>query len=261
MSTAARTIDTVTHVDREMALRPSRARRAGRKVAAAAALALACSAVIVAPASAELEQAFAGWLAFTAQDDFGGASEKLDGVIWWLDGQLRFRDDVGGYSNTLIRPGLGWAFSEQGSLLAGYTYIHSTPVAGPSFNEHQAWQQFQWSEPSGLFSRLWRTRLEQRFRDGSDDVGVRLRQLFRTSIPIREGSSLSIVGHDEVFFHLNDTDWGAKTGFDQNRFFIGFGWQASKKIALELGYMNFYTDKATGPNQLDHIVQLWMHLR
>ena len=48
---------------------------------------------------------------------------------------------------------------------------------------------------------------------------------------------------------------------NQNRFFIGFGWQASKKIALELGYMNFYTDKATGPNQLDHIVQLWMHLR
>lgn len=208
-----------------------------------------------APAAADLSQDGGGWIVLVTQGDFGRLSPKLERLRYWFDPQVRFLDSTGGFSQALIRPGLGWTIFDHGALWAGYTWIRTEPVSGPHQTENQVWQQFTWSEPSGPFTRLWRTRLEQRFRTGSDDVGLRLRQLFKTTLPIRDGSPISISAFDEVFFHLRDTDWGADAGFDENRFFLGLAWRYAPKIGgtVEVGYMNRYIDKVGGTNVLEHL--------
>ena len=230
----------------------SRGSRQGRAWGLVVALALC-----IAPASAraDLDQDVGGWLVVVAQGDFGGVSPKLERLKYWFDPQVRFLGDNEGYSQALVRPALGWGIFDSGAVWAGYTYIHTTSPAGVDTHEHQAWQQFTWSEPSGRFSRLWRTRLEQRFRTDSDDVGVRLRQLFKTTVPIRKGSPVSVALFDEVFFHLRDTDWGNDAGFDENRFFLGMAWKYAPKVGgvVEVGYMNRYIDKVGAPNRLEHL--------
>jgi len=39
---------------------------------------------------------------------------------------------------------------------------------------------------------------------------------------------------------VNDTDWGAVSGFDQNRAFLGVNAKINQQVALEVGYLNQY---------------------
>lgn len=212
--------------------------------------------LLAATASAEVDQHGGGWIIVSATGDFEAASPKLARLKYWFDSQVRFLADEGGYYQSLIRPGLGWGVFKRGAVWVGYNWLRTDLEGIAPIDEQQVWEQFTWSEPAGDWSRLWRTRLEQRFVSGADDVGVRLRQLFRTSIPIQKGSPLSVAAYDEVFFNLNDTDWGREAGFDQNRFFIGMAWKLLPKLGttLEIGYMNQYIDAPSGPNQLNHLV-------
>ncbi len=75
---------------------------------------------------------------------------------------------------------------------SGYAYVimdcenrsyrlRTVDSSGVGTNEHRAWQDFLWKEPAGRTQRMWRTRLEERFRKGSSETGVRLRQLLKDS--------------------------------------------------------------------------------
>ena len=63
------------------------------------------------------------------------------------------------------------------------------------------------------------------------------------------------MGWDELFFNLNNTDWGADSGFAQNRFFGGVGWKFDTKgrIKAEAGYLNQFIDKMSGDDTMNHI--------
>jgi hypothetical protein len=56
---------------------------------------------------------------------------------------------------------------------------------------------------------------------------------------------LSIVGWNEIFLNLNDTDWGAQSGFDQNRLFAGPGYGFTPMLRVQAGYLNRYVDTPT----------------
>jgi hypothetical protein len=216
-----------------------------------------------APASAEVDNDVGGWIVVVATGDFGDVSPELTRLKYWFDSQIRLYDDTDGYGQSLLRPALGWGIFDRGALWIGYNWIHTRPSTGPTSDEHQVWEQFTWSEPSGSVSRTWRTRFEQRFSDKGDDVGLRLRQLFRTGIPIRKGSRFEVVAWDEVFFHLRDTDWGLEAGFDENRFFVGLGWKVAPSFGgdVELGYMNRYIDQSVGQNVLQHVISVTFGFR
>ena len=57
------------------------------------------------------------------------------------------------------------------------------------------------------------------------------------------GVSPTPMAWDEVFIGLNDIDWGAPRGLDQNRLFVG-GWAAvAPHLRVELGYLFLYVDR------------------
>lgn len=201
---------------------------------------------------------FGVWLTALAVGSFAPLSPDLGNLRWWLDGQLRLLDDSGGYDQGLIRPAVGFAFTDGISAWLGYTYVHTDARSGLQFDEHRLWQQLLWSTEFAPIGFLSRTRLEERFLQTGSDTGWRLRQLFKVTYPFGSRSRLGLTGFEEVLFNLNDTDWGAKAGFAQNRLFAGFFWRIDEKprTTLELGYLNQYIPNAGRRDRMNDIVMV-----
>jgi len=207
------------------------------------------------PAQGTVEDVGA-WFIFAGQGRFDPAPAEPQPWRWWFDGQLRFSDDSDGFDQSILRPGLGYALGEKTTLWLGYGWFHSDPAATPAHDEHRIWQQLTWDFGLGEQAFGSRTRLEQRFLDTGDDVGWRFRQMLRWTPPRDQASGIGLRVWDELFFGLNDTDWGASAGFDQNRFFIGpgFTFGESNRFTFEVGYLHQYIRRETGPDASNHIL-------
>ncbi len=179
------------------------------------------TAFTVGMAHAETQNDNGLWVVAIAQGSAGSEGSDPSRVKWWLDVQARFSGDADGFSQGIVRPGIGYAVTEKAAVWLGYAWIRTLPASGGNLDEHQVWEQLTWSSRLNQINFLSRTRLEQRFRDGGDDTGWRLRQFFKFTYPLPNKPSVSLVGYDELFFALNNTDWGAESGFDRNRLFLG----------------------------------------
>jgi len=207
---------------------------------------------------ADLDQNAGVWIMGMASGNFEHVDSRLERVRWWLDVQGRFRDDSDGFHQSLVRPGLGLDVSEEVSVWAGYAWIRTDPEGGPRSDEHRIWQQLLWMPRWGSVSGQSRTRLEQRFVSTGDDVGWRLREFVKLARPFSFEPRLSLVGYDEVFFDLNDTDFGQDAGFAQNRLFVGLAWRfdGAGRVVAELGYLNQFIDVRSGRGTMNHLVSL-----
>lgn len=158
-------------------------------------------------------------------------------VLAWLDAQARFRDDASELDVAAVRPALGWRFGPGVDAYAGYAYVVQKR-SGPDVVEHRAWEQVGYPLGSWLDGRLTgRTRVEQRMRRGAADTGWRVRQTLRYARPFAAQPRLALVLWDEAFVTLDDTDWGQRRGFDQNRAFLGAAWQGAWHLRVEAGYL------------------------
>ena len=184
----------------------------------------------------------------------GPASEDSRALLWF-DGHLRFADKGDSLGTAIVRPGVGWRVNERLDVWAGYAHIVSH-ASHPNVKEHRAWQQASVAAGTWLGGAVsLRTRLEQRFRQGADGSGLRLRQFVRWARPI-EATRLSWVLSDEVFFNLNETDWGQVQGFGQNRAFAGVAFQGTRDLRLEGGYLHNHIDGGRGRDRTNHNLSL-----
>lgn len=196
------------------------------------------------------------WLALFADGDI--ESSRSESLKWWFDGQLRFLDEADGFGQSLVRPGIGWRLGGSAAIWAGYAWIHTSPGNSRDFDEHRLWQQVTWSDEGCGASLGYRSRLEQRFLETGSDTGWRFRQLLAVRRPLGSTQHLTAVAWDEVFIHLNDTDWGADGGFDRNRAFLGLGFKhhPDSPFRVEVGYLNQYTDVSGRPDISDHLLSI-----
>lgn len=156
--------------------------------------------------------------------------------LLWFDAHARFSEDVSRLGVSIVRPGVGYRVNDRISLWGGYAWVVSRADGRASITEHRIWQQATYRIGAGDWGTLsGRTRLEQRFLETGDDTGFRARQFFRWIKPI--GPDWSATAWNETFIALNDTDFGANAGYDQNRTFIGARWRASERFSLEGGYL------------------------
>jgi hypothetical protein len=209
------------------------------------------------PVQAETEDDEGLWLLALGQGSLGSADQEPARLRWWLDVQARFSNDADGFSQSIVRPGIGYEIADNTTLWLGYGWIRTSPTSGKDFDEHRIWQQLIWSKLLNGVSISSRTRLEQRFREGGNETGWRLRQFFKAAYTLPGSPDISLVGYDELFFGLNDTDWGARSGFDRNRLFLGVGWHVGEsRHSIEIGYLNQYIDNASGNDLMEHILSL-----
>lgn len=210
-------------------------------------------------ARAELADDFRIWGNVTARGNFGGIDPSLKPFRWWMEVQPRSREEGEDMDQLLIRPGIGYAVTDHSSVWIGYAHVINFPAAGDNIHEDRFWQQYMWSGATPLGAFTSRTRFEQRWQTNGNETGGRFRQMFKLSWPLPFYQPVSLVGWDEVFVNLNDTNWGARQGFDQNRGFAGFGYRVLPPVLVEIGYMNQYINRAT-IDSLNHILSLNLFL-
>ena len=172
---------------------------------------------------------------------------------WYAELQPRWREEGSHMDQLLIRPAVFYQINRQTSLWLGYAHVMTYPDGKKSFDENRTWQQLLHNfEPMGSISLQSRTRFEQRFIENSDETGYKIRQMIRLTIPSQLSPKLQWVVYDEYFMNLNDTDFGARQGFDQNRAFLGVNWAFAPTFKLEVGYLNQYVN--TQSNDLSNHV-------
>ncbi|PCC74100.1 Protein of unknown function [Nannocystis exedens] len=74
----------------------------------------------------------------------------------------------------------------------------------------------------------------------------RFRHQVRFAVHFKKDAPWRLIVWDEVFFHLNETAFTTERGFDQNRAFVGLGYD-TKPVRVEVGYINQYVRRSTTP--------------
>lgn len=172
-------------------------------------------------------------------------------LLGWFDLHARFTPDKQ-QATYLVRPGLGVRVRPDMVLWLGYLWVPTVTDGAITLDEHRVWQQWTWdlALASGVRFQL-RTRLEERFAKG--DFGLRLRQFGRAQSPRLGGGPLWLTAWDELFIALNDTTFGQRAGFDQNRLFVGVAWALSQQVRVEGGYFNQFVHGAAPPDAMRHM--------
>lgn len=186
-----------------------------------------------------------------------------DDLLYFAEIQPRVGDGVSRIDQAIFRGALGWKLSPTVSLYQGYAHV-AVPVEGRTdINEERSFQQVNW-----MLGKPWggelssRTRLEQRWRSDGDDMGWRLREMLRYEKPLKPGSdAVNALVYAEGFAALNDTDWGARSGFDQLRSFIGAELGLPGKSTIEVGYLNQLINQRAGNSRINHVASVTLFFR
>jgi hypothetical protein len=219
-------------------------------------LPLAAAALLLAvPATAATTQDEQAWINLTAMGSFGQKG------AYFFEVQPRIGDGISRLDQTLIRPAVGVKLSSKATLYQGYALVLTNRENAPNLTEHRSFQQLSWvmGKPlGGEFST--RTRFEQRFRKDGDDVGLRIREMVRMEVPVAKNGLAALV-YAEGFLALNDTDWGARSGFDQLRSFIGAEIPLAGRSTIEFGYLNQTINQTQGRTRMNHVVSFTLFAR
>jgi hypothetical protein len=177
----------------------------------------------------------------------------------WLDMHYRMTDNfVDRPFQFLFRPGVTYYLKDNVRLTAGYGLIKHFPAQGLSTTrtEHRVWQQVAWTQKYQRFSTTQWLRLEERYnqkvvndiKTGDYVYTFRTRYNFSFAIPLN-GKDLApktpfLAIANELFLNFGKNV--VYNTFDQNRLFVGLGYQFSKQLNAQLGYMNVYQQEASG---------------
>ena len=224
---------------------------------ALAAAALIFTATAPQIASAETSHDEQVWVNLTAM---GSISDKL---VYFAELQPRVGDGVSRLDPLLLRGAVGWKLSPSVTLYQGYAHVISPVDGGRDINEERSFQQLNVALGKPLGGELSsRTRLEQRWRSDGGDMGWRLREMLRYEHPLKAGSdAVNALVYAEGFIALNDTDWGARGGFDQLRSFVGAEVGLPGASTLELGYLNQTIDQTRGRVRMNHVASISLFYR
>lgn len=175
---------------------------------------------------------------------------------WHHEVQYRNYDAVGDLEQLLLRTGIGYNLKENNdNLLLGYGFIRSENYSGEGdektvVNEHRIFQQFITKHKLGIVALQHRFRFEQRFIE--DDQKLRLRYFLGAGVGLTNkeivDKTLYLSAYTEFFFNTNDDI------FDRNRLYGGLGYKFSKKVKVELGYMNQFLGNGNNRDQINMIV-------
>ena len=159
-------------------------------------------------------------------------------------------------SNTM----LGYRLNKVVTVWAGYT--HDPQYAGGDFTvmEHRAREQVSFDNfaklgPGKLSARM---RAEQRWREGVDGTGWRLRPYAKYSTPLTGKVALNL--SNETFVNLNTTPFQGRTGIDRMRNLITISGPMAKNVTGEAGYMNQHGFVRNGPDSSDNIAYFALSL-
>ncbi|AMK77041.1 MULTISPECIES: DUF2490 domain-containing protein [Methylomonas] len=211
------------------------------------------------PVSVAATNEMAGnWDSINLSGNLDKFSPALKDFHWQILEQTRQRDDSSNgfrFSENLLFGQLGYSINQNASVWVGYVHDWIHPLDKLAYQENRPYEDFLWNSSLGDLKFTGRLRLEQRIRQDTGDVGVRARELVQVNYPLRFiHKDLSAYVGDEVMEYVNDNTFG-RTGFTENRALAGVGFQFTKQLGADLGYLGQYVQSKTGNNLFTHNVQ------
>lgn len=204
-------------------------------------------------AADDLTEDSGAWLQAVAEGSMAFIAPSLKNGRVWMEGQTRFDRDWSHWYQGMMRTAMGYSLSNRASLWAGYTWLPTQNIGKAYIAQQDIWPAFRYVLPTDIGTFMFRSMWETNFLRG-DQLRERPRQMIRFMHPFEFEPRLSLITWDEAFYRVNSTDWGGKSGFDQNRAFAGLGWSFNKNVRAELGYLNQYVENA------DHSAATMRHL-
>jgi hypothetical protein len=157
-------------------------------------------------------------------------------------------------SNTL----LGYRISKGVIVWAGYAHDPQYAAGDFTIMEHRTREQATFDNLAqfGGGRLSGRVRTEQRWREGLDGTGWRIRPFVKYAVPLQKRSRAAFVLSAEPFFNLNRTGFQHTKGLDRVRTFVGFTLPMGKSLAGDVGYLNQHTFVRGGPDTDDHVASV-----
>mgnify|MGYP005994624127 CR=1 FL=1 len=207
--------------------------------------------LLVSPAQAEDD--LGAWLSV------GGSGKLSDDVKFSGYIEARLTDDARHLNQFSASANVSTPIAERLQIGGGYTYQLSNPVNGSDTHEHRPFQflSVRLTAAGSQISLTTRTQLEERFREESGGVALRLRQQVAASTPLNE--TVSAVVWTEPFFHLNRPGWLARSGLDQWRNFVGVDVDTKAIGTLRIGYLNQHSFRR-GEDRTNHIASIGLRV-
>ncbi|MEE4349720.1 MAG: DUF2490 domain-containing protein [Pacificimonas sp.] len=97
-----------------------------------------------------------------------------------------------------------------------------------------------------------RLRLEQRFVDNADRMGLRLRPRLGVSVPVGGVEGLSFKADAELFWTLRGNNVGSDEGITGLRNQIGLGYDLSDSVSLSAVYLRQQDFEDNAPDEIGH---------
>jgi hypothetical protein len=151
----------------------------------------------------------------------------------YLEAQPRYGDDSTRSNALLLRSAVGYNLRPNVSVWLGYGQIYF--YVPRKVEERRVYQQLLITNRYPGFDLANRTRLEQRLLPNTDTV-YRLRHQVRGFVPLVRDRSWAVVAHNELFWNLNGVTPAIRSGYDQNRTFLGVSRGVNKNARFEIGY-------------------------
>jgi hypothetical protein len=206
---------------------------------------------------------------------FSGTHQVYRNFSLFTDAQIRRSGLIRNGQQLLLRTAIDYKLSDQISVAGGYAYVETYPYGEQptlhQFNEHRLFEQLILKSKSGRLNFNHRYRLEQRFLEryvlGMDDKIIkgdnfylnRFRYRLLCNIPLNKSS----MENNTVFLSCTNemfVNFGKEARFnlfDQNRAFIGMGYQINTNSNITLGYLNHRLIKSNGIDvEQNHTLQL-----
>jgi hypothetical protein len=173
-----------------------------------------------------------------------------------VDFQPRFTSDNAATAPvTIIPPVISYRVDDNLIVSGGYLYAYIDGDQVPSgFAENRFFQAASYRLGTiGKVGFRASTRVEQRQRTIGKDWNVRVAQQLLAALPLSEKpGGVTMVASVELYLNLNETDWGARKGYDDLWSFVGFQVPLREDVAMEVGYLNQRQRAVLGNANMNH---------
>jgi hypothetical protein len=178
---------------------------------------------------------------WTSSKWVGPLRSENDAAKYYFDARLNLIEHTRVFEQAVASAGIGYQTSSNLQLFLVNSYVITERLNGQTRQEYRLWQQANWVlHDNSAYSLASRSRLEERKDFEAAPIAIRFRELLSLRIPIASWPNHYYLISDEVFFNLNRPYWVSDRFFQQNRAFIGISTDISKKISVDVGYMNQY---------------------
>jgi hypothetical protein len=178
------------------------------------------------------------------------------------DATIRFSDNRNGLYEVELNTLLGFVVAKGVTVWAGYTHDPNYSAGDFTVMEHRAREQVTFDKLAeiGGGKLSGRLRSEQRWREGMDGTGWRVRPFVKYSLPLHKGGKTAFVVSAEAFVNLNTNAFQRSSGLDRTRSFVGLSAPLSRAISAEAGYLNQHSFVPHGPDNDDHVASISINL-